>query len=347
MTANKEDRKKIENILLDLIENLHGDILLIFVHGLWMLPGGHLKFKETREAAVKREIKEEVRLGMNSTVRRQECLLEHEELARGDGHKIFRVFRSCYAGEDFESVIVPQKKEGIERVGWFSFQEITKMKLSKVASLAIKKLKKGEDSGNTKSLDDLWQGFSQRVREKLQIIFNEASFFLGNIKEKDRVLFERMEPIIENAGGLIGGISGAIREIDEEMKRYVSSKKEERRNAPVIAVIDDESETLNSLVGYLTQKEGFRVISFDDPKKALSGIRDIYRYKRGKIHSAIIDINMPGMRGDDLEGKIRAIDKEIKTIIISGYFNGSDEIRDRVLLKPFPLADLVKAIKKE
>lgn len=344
---------EIENISLDLIINMDGGFLLIYLprHDLWMLVGGHTKFGELTRKTAKRETREEVQLDPNKMIRRKKILLEHEQITEESGHKIFRVFESYYMRGDYESVVFPQKEEGIERVGWFSLEEIRQLKLSEVARLSIEEFARSERLVINNS-EKIWGGLSQETREKLQIISNQiGGFFQSLEKELGREvapLIRKLKPSIKGVDSSIKEISFSMMKIGKEMEVYFSTKKEEkRRKKPIAIVVDDETASADTLAE-LIRGEGFRIIPFDDPTEAYKYVKNIYE-EGEKIELAIIDIVMPGMSGNILAEKIKTIDSEIEIIFISGYIEEQKkkEIKGSILLhKPFSSNELIKALKR-
>jgi response regulator RpfG family c-di-GMP phosphodiesterase len=115
-------------------------------------------------------------------------------------------------------------------------------------------------------------------------------------------------------------------------------------------LVDDEKDILDLFREYLTSN-GFNIISFDNPVKALE-----YFYKNPNNCSLVItDYKMPQMSGIDLIKKIREKDTnyKIKTIIISAFLKDNlpyDKsyitMIDKILEKPVYLDRLRKVIQE-
>ena len=117
-----------------------------------------------------------------------------------------------------------------------------------------------------------------------------------------------------------------------------------------ILLVDDEKDILELFSEYLTSN-GFNIISFDNPVKALE-----YFYKNPNNCSLVItDYKMPQMSGIDLIKKIREKDTnyKIKTIIISAFLKDNlpyDKsyitMIDKILEKPVYLDRLKNEVQE-
>lgn len=79
-----------------------------------------------------------------------------------------------------------------------------------------------------------------------------------------------------------------------------------------ILVVDDDTDVCEYLKDFL-ESEGYEARIVSDPTKAIDELR------RGSFHVAILDLMMPRVSGIDLLGQIRAIDRDIAVIILTGY----------------------------
>jgi response regulator RpfG family c-di-GMP phosphodiesterase len=115
-------------------------------------------------------------------------------------------------------------------------------------------------------------------------------------------------------------------------------------------LVDDEKDVLDLFSEYL-RSNGYNIISFDNPVKALE-----YFYKNTNNCSVVItDYRMPEMSGLDFLKKIREkdIDQKIKTIIVSAYTKTDIPYEisyimkiDKILEKPVFLDELKTEIQK-
>jgi len=122
------------------------------------------------------------------------------------------------------------------------------------------------------------------------------------------------------------------------------------KNNYYILLVDDEKDVLNLFSEYL-KSNGYNIISFDNPVKALE-----YFYKNTNNCSVVItDYRMPQMSGLDFLKKIREKDtnQNIKTIIVSAYTKTDIPYEisyimkiDKILEKPVFLDELKTEIQK-
>jgi CheY-like chemotaxis protein len=76
-----------------------------------------------------------------------------------------------------------------------------------------------------------------------------------------------------------------------------------------------------------------------------------YQKRSREIDLVILDLSMPKMSGQELLGRIRQINPQVKVIISSGYLNGESGLREdecisAFIQKPFSLSDLVRVVRK-
>jgi CheY-like chemotaxis protein len=110
--------------------------------------------------------------------------------------------------------------------------------------------------------------------------------------------------------------------------------------AHMILLVDDDDdvrETSADMLGEL----GYEVVQASNGQDALA-ILD----QRPDLEIMVTDIRMPGMSGLELSDAARALHKDLKVILVSGYFVPQPIIR-RFLQKPFRTHDLDQAIQAE
>lgn len=108
-------------------------------------------------------------------------------------------------------------------------------------------------------------------------------------------------------------------------------------------IIDDDEDILKLFSDYLI-KEGFDLVSFLEPLKALKEIKS-----NPSSYSLIItDIRMPGISGIELIKKVSYINAEIKVILMSAFEINGDELNElnyqEHLQKPIHMRELVNTI---
>ena len=112
-----------------------------------------------------------------------------------------------------------------------------------------------------------------------------------------------------------------------------------------ILVVDDEEVVRELLKGILVA-EGFGVLQASDGPGALA----IFEAEGESINLVILDMTMPGMKGEDVLNRLRKASKTMKVIISSGFM--SEEQRDKLeeygadgfLDKPYSDKDVINAV---
>ena len=79
-----------------------------------------------------------------------------------------------------------------------------------------------------------------------------------------------------------------------------------------ILVVDDDKATCEYMSDLLSL-EGFKVETLSDPTETVPRLRE------GKHHMVLLDLMMPGISGLQVLEKIREYDKNIATMILTGY----------------------------
>ncbi len=131
-------------------------------------------------------------------------------------------------------------------------------------------------------------------------------------------------------------------------------REEQTPQAPVrafagtakILVVDDE-DVIRELVAGVLRKEGFEVVEASDGANAL-------RYFESPPYPdlVVLDMVMPGIKGDEVLRQIRRISKDIKVIVSSGYMNEEQREKlkghrvDAYLDKPYREADILAVVEK-
>lgn len=118
------------------------------------------------------------------------------------------------------------------------------------------------------------------------------------------------------------------------------------RGAGTVMVVDDERFIIE-IAGEWLRELGYRVIEASSGQEAL----DLYASNRERIDLVILDMIMPGMDGGETFDGLRALDPDVRVLLISGYgLNGrAKEIRHQgcrgFLQKPFTILQLSEKIK--
>src|ERR1700712_4105231 len=111
-------------------------------------------------------------------------------------------------------------------------------------------------------------------------------------------------------------------------------KARQEEPAPMVRVIDDDPG-LRASLARLLGSSGHEVAVFSSPDEFLSGLRPT---DRGCL---ILDVQLPGMSGLDLQAKIRVAELPMPVIIMTGHADVRSILRGikagaiDFLLKPF------------
>ena len=97
-------------------------------------------------------------------------------------------------------------------------------------------------------------------------------------------------------------------------------------NKRTILVVDDDSD-IASVIRMWLEKHGFAVYEFTDPILALEYMKNGIR----GVDLVLSDIRMPKINGYELVTKIKAVQPEIKVILMTAF-----DIRQEELLKVLP-----------
>ena len=110
-------------------------------------------------------------------------------------------------------------------------------------------------------------------------------------------------------------------------------------------IIDDDEDILNLFHDFLI-KEGYDVVTFLEPLKALKEIQD-----NPTLYSLVItDIRMPGISGIELVKRISTVNENLKVILMSAFEVNGDSLRElpcsEHLQKPIRMKTLAKTIRQ-
>ena len=91
-----------------------------------------------------------------------------------------------------------------------------------------------------------------------------------------------------------------------------------KKNAKIM-VVDDE-DVVRELVSDMIGSLGYEVIGFADPKKAI----DYYKKNHEYISVVFLDMIMPGLNGRETFFLLKKINRDIKSVILSGFSLNED-----------------------
>lgn len=131
------------------------------------------------------------------------------------------------------------------------------------------------------------------------------------------------------------------------MKPSSSSSSEEEENShsnqSVVAIVDDEKDTVELFKEAIEISGGYPTIGFTSPLSAL----DYIHKHHDELGLALIDYQMPEMKGCELATKIAQIDSHIKMILITAYNDiVNNTLNLEIVKKPIRLSYLLNIIKR-
>ena len=113
---------------------------------------------------------------------------------------------------------------------------------------------------------------------------------------------------------------------------------------PLVLIVDDE-QPIRELQNRMLTQAGFDTILVDEAEKALTTIRE------GKpVDLIIADVHMPGMNGDEMARRIRALRPDLKILFVTGFadtlFTSQPVLWENqaFLDKPFTRRGLLEAV---
>jgi len=86
-----------------------------------------------------------------------------------------------------------------------------------------------------------------------------------------------------------------------------------------IMIIDDE-DVVRELIKDMVESLGYQVVDFSDPKKAI----DYYKENYESITVVFLDMIMPGLNGRETFFLLKEINRDIKSIVLSGFSLNED-----------------------
>jgi len=106
-----------------LVQNSNGETLFIYRNDKWDLPKGHMEEGESLEEAALREVEEET--GVRGLIIDQFLKTTYHVFKRNGEYKL-KVTYWYGMTTDYQGPLKPQKKEGIEKVKWKTFEKSKK-----------------------------------------------------------------------------------------------------------------------------------------------------------------------------------------------------------------------------
>ena len=117
------------------------------------------------------------------------------------------------------------------------------------------------------------------------------------------------------------------------------------KKGAVVLVVEDE-EFIRTLLQEILERQGLKVLLASEGREAL----DLFSRNKEEIDLVILDLVLPGLKGDEILAKMKEMDPEVKVLITTGF--GEEEPLEKVkrlgiegvLTKPFHLPTLLGAI---
>ena len=113
-----------------------------------------------------------------------------------------------------------------------------------------------------------------------------------------------------------------------------------------VLVIEDE-ELLRSMLKSVLESRGYQVLTAENGSTGLKLFEE-----HPEVAVIVTDMGLPEMNGTEVVRRIRAIDKQVKCIITSGYMTPDtvNELQrlgvDRTVSKPYEPAELLRVLRK-
>ncbi|MGH9218464.1 MAG: ATP-binding protein, partial [Vicinamibacterales bacterium] len=120
---------------------------------------------------------------------------------------------------------------------------------------------------------------------------------------------------------------------------------EDRRTGRETVLVVEDEEAVRQFAVESLQRHGYHVLSASSGEEALK----VAGGYGGTIHLLLTDVVMPGMKGPELAGRLRALRPGLRVLLMSGYAADvvtSGDLRDAALMaKPFSPAALSQTVR--
>lgn len=108
-----------------------------------------------------------------------------------------------------------------------------------------------------------------------------------------------------------------------------------------ILVIDDDP-SIRSLVDQVLHRYGYHLLLAED------GPQGLEIFQQTRVDIVLLDLSMPGMQGDEVLAKLKALSTQVKIILLTGFTEDEDELSGAhaIINKPFSIDDLVLKVRQ-
>jgi two-component system, cell cycle sensor histidine kinase and response regulator CckA len=119
------------------------------------------------------------------------------------------------------------------------------------------------------------------------------------------------------------------------------------RGAETVLFVDDEEEIVK-VSKALLEIMGYRVLTARNGQEALQ----VYQQRKEDIDIVLLDMIMPGMNGSHVYEKLKAINEDVRVLLLSGYSKDREATAilasrcDGFIQKPFKVQDLSRSIRQ-
>ncbi len=119
------------------------------------------------------------------------------------------------------------------------------------------------------------------------------------------------------------------------------------RGVETVLFVDDEEEIVK-VSKALLEVMGYRVLTARNGQEALQ----IYRQRKDEIDIVLLDMIMPGMNGSHVYEKLKALNTDVRVLLLSGYSKDREATAilasqcDGFIQKPFKIQDLSRSIRQ-
>jgi PAS domain S-box-containing protein len=108
-----------------------------------------------------------------------------------------------------------------------------------------------------------------------------------------------------------------------------------------VLLVDDDDD-VRDIAREALERKGYTVLAARDGVECLR----IFAAEQARIRAILLDLNMPGMRGEEILRRLRASAPEVPVLITSGYAPSHIEGATGILHKPYRLRELTEAVDK-
>lgn len=115
-----------------------------------------------------------------------------------------------------------------------------------------------------------------------------------------------------------------------------------RSSGPGAVLLVDDDDDVREIAREALERAGYRVLLAQNGVQCLR----TFAAERARIRVVLLDLNMPGMRGEEILRRLHAAAPEVPVVITSGYAPHHIDGAATVIHKPYRLRDLIAAVRK-